>query len=85
VEKTILQQVQIRNPKIGLDFRGISAMNIVEDGWIYSRGEDREKANKVIIPDEIHVDGAELSHAEPEVGADKKDEEDGSPTSTQVS
>jgi len=60
-------------------------MNIVKDGRIYSCGKDGKKADKVIVLDEIHVDRAEPSHAEAKVSADKKNDEAGSPTSTQVS
>jgi len=61
VEKTILQQVQIRNPQVRLDFRGISVMYIVEDDRIFSRGVDGEKADEVIVLDEAQVEEAESS------------------------
>jgi len=60
-------------------------MNIVEEGQIFSQGEDGEKADKVIVSNEINIDEAEPSHAEAQVGAGEKDDGVGLPTSTQVS
>jgi len=84
MEKVVLQQVQIRNLKVSLDFQGISAMNIVKDGRIFSRGEDGEKANEVIVSVEAQIEEAKPSQAEAKTGADDKDGGAGSPTSTQV-
>jgi len=85
VEKTILQQVRIRNPQVGLDFRGISAMHIVEDDRIFSRGANGEKADEVIIHTETKNEDVELRQVDVGDNASEKYGGAGSPTSTQVS
>jgi len=60
-------------------------MNIVEDSRIFSRGEDREKANEVIIPNEAQVSEAEPSQVDAGIDASEKNGGAGSLTSTQES